>query len=194
MMELMNVNMKKIISILLPAALLFCSAGNASGEVAETDCYRAGPEVTPVSTGEVSADSAGNLADYGIDPEEALRKMRECIGQELPAGGRMPGPDPARTGAGFFDVTGDGCTDLCTCVTWGSGMVRTDLLVYDPLNEELYVLDGYNYDYRIERVEDGRIVIVKEGPHGYNDPVTKTYGTVKLENRQLIFEADSEAN
>ena len=86
MMELMNVNMKKIISILLPAALLFCSAGNASGEAAETDCYRADPEVTPVSTGEVSADSAGNLADYGIDPEEALRKMRECIAQELPAG------------------------------------------------------------------------------------------------------------
>ena len=187
-------NMKKIISILLPEALLFCSAGNASGEAAETDCYRAGPEVTPVSTGEVSADSAGNLADYGIDPEEALRKMRECIGQELPASGRMFDSGLARPWTRFFDVTGDGCTDLCTCVTWGSGMVRTDLLVYDPLNEELYVLDGYNYDYRIERVEDGRIVIVKEGPHGYNDPVTKTYGTVKLENRQLIFEADSEAN
>ena len=43
MMELMNVNMKKIISLLLPAVLLFCSAGNASGEAAETDCYRAGP-------------------------------------------------------------------------------------------------------------------------------------------------------
>lgn len=153
-----------------------------------------GLEVTPVNTGEGSADSAGNLADYGIDPEEALRKMSECIGQELPASGRMFDSGLARPWTRFFDVTGDGCTDLCTCVTWGSGMVRTDLLVYDPLNEELYVLDGYNYDYRIERVEDGRIVIVKEGPHGYNDPVTKTYGTVKLENRQLIFEADSEVN
>ncbi len=38
----------------------------------------------------------------------------------------------------------------------------------------------------------GRIVIVKEGPHGYGDPVTKTYGTVKPENGKLIFIPDPE--
>ena len=71
-------------------------------------------------------------------------------------------------------------------------MVRIDLVVYDPRNDDLYVLYGYNYDYRIDHLEKGRIVIVKEGPHGYNDPITKIYGTVKLMNRQLIFIADSE--
>ena len=71
-------------------------------------------------------------------------------------------------------------------------MVRMDLVVYDPVGEALYVLDGYNYDYIIEYVEDNRIVIGKEGPHGYGDPVTKTYGTVKLENGNLIFIPDAE--
>lgn len=71
-------------------------------------------------------------------------------------------------------------------------MVRTDLVVYDPLNEDLYVLDGYSYDYLIDHVEEGRIVIVKKGPRDYGDPVAKIYGTVKLENRQLVFSADPE--
>ena len=110
----------------------------------------------------------------------------------LPANGRFYSPDALQPRIELFDVTADGCDDLCTCVTWGSGMVRTDLLVYDPLNEDLYVLDGYSYDYLIDHVEEGRIVIVKKGPHGYGDPVTKIYGTVKLENKQLVFSADPE--
>lgn len=157
-------NVRKMISTLLISALLFCTAYNASGET------------TP-----------GNLADYGIDPEEALHKMSYSIGEHLPASGRFL---PKRYE--LFDITGDGCTDFFTCVTWGSGMVRTDLVVYDPVNEELYVLDGYNYNYLIDQAEEDRIVIVKEGPHGYGDPITKTYGTVKLESGQLIFIPDSE--
>ena len=62
----------------------------------------------------------------------------------LPANGRFYSPDALQPRIELFDVTADGCDDLCTCVTWGSGMVRTDLVVYDPLNEDLYVLDGYS--------------------------------------------------
>lgn len=71
-------------------------------------------------------------------------------------------------------------------------MVRTDLIVYDPVKENPYVLDGYNYDYLIDQVMKDRIVIVKEGPNGYGDPVTKTYGTVKPENGKIVFIPDSE--
>ena len=162
---------RKMISLLLVSAFLCCPAFNACGETAEP-----------------GAPSAGNLADFGIDPEEAHRKMNQLIGERIPPSGRF-GSDRYE----LFDITGDGCPELFKCVTWGSGMVRTDLIVYDPVQEELYVLDGYNYDYLIDRVEEDRIVIIEKGPNGYNDPVTETYGTVKLENRKLVFIPDTEA-
>ena len=105
----------------------------------------------------------------------------------LPANGRFYSPDALQPRIELFDVTADGCDDLCTCVTWGSGMVRTDLLVYDPLNEDLYVLDGYSYDYLIDHVEEDRIVIVRDGPYGYNEPLVKTFGTVIIQESQLVF-------
>ena len=162
---------RKMISILLVSVFLCCPAFNACGETAEP-----------------GAPSAGNLADFGIDPEEAHRKMNQLIGERIPPSGRF-GSDRYE----MFDITGDGCAELFKCVTWGSGMVRTDLIVYDPIQDELYVLDGYNYDYLIDRVEEDRIVIVEKGPNGYNDPITETYGTVKLENRKLVFIPETEA-
>ena len=125
------------------------------------------------------------------DLREAAVKMKQAIGEQIPASGRMDFPDPDRPEIDLYDLTGDGCPDLFTNVTWGSGMVRTDLVAYDPVSDALYVLDGYDYDYVIEYAEDDRIVIRKEGPNGYGDSVTKTYGTVKLENGNLIFVPDS---
>lgn len=161
----------------------------SQGSLEDIIAYLAVPcvEIVPVETGDDSlSDGAANLAAHGVDRDEAAAKMSQAIGEHLPASARMP-----LVNFELFDVTGDGCADLCTCVTWGSGMVRTDLVVFDPLEENLYVLDGYNYNYLIDRVESGRIVIIKEGPYGYNDPITKTYGTVRLENRELIFEPDA---
>lgn len=143
--------------------------------------------LVPVKTAESASASAVHLTDFGVDPAKALRKMDQLIGENIPPSGRFA-PDRYE----MFDLTGDGCPELFTCVTWGSGMVRTDLIVYDPVNEELYVLDGYNYDYLIDRVGEDRIVIIEEGPHGYGDPVRKTYGTVKLERRKLVFIPDAE--
>ena len=124
------------------------------------------------------------------DLQEAVTEMRQAVNERLPASARMAFPDPARTDFDLFDITGDGTPELFTNITWGSGMVRTDLVVYDPVNKALYILDGYRYDYIIEYAEDDRIVIGKKGPNGYGDPVTVTLGTVKLENDQLVFEAD----
>ena len=50
------------------------------------------------------------------------------------------------------DITGDGVEDRCISITTGSGMVRTDCLVYDTQDHTGYVLDGYNYDYKISGV------------------------------------------
>ena len=135
--------------------------------------------------------AASGLAEAGL--QEAVRKMSLAVNKQLPASARMFFPDPTRPDVDLFDITGDGSPDLFTNVTWGSGMVRTDLLAYDPLNDELYVLDGYDYDYLISYAEEDRIVIVKKGPHGYGDPVTETYGTVKLEDGHMAFIPDSEA-
>lgn len=153
-------------------------------------------------TGENGSERIYNRMDQEADPDqpedpentataEDIRKMEKAIGEHLPASARMPLSVSGKNRIQLFDITGDGRAELCTCITWGSGMVRTDLVVYDPIEEKLYVLDGYNYDYLIDRVEGNRIVIVMEGPYGYGDPITKTYGTVKLENDQLIFVPDS---
>ena len=190
-------NLRRISCILLSAALL-CCAFSAGGEETEQEAYiyvltGTGVERVPLETEEDTA-GAENLSEHGIDLQDAMEKLYGGAGSKLPASARLasPVPDWTRKLIRLFDVTGDGCVDLCTCVTWGSGMVRTDLVVYDPLSDETYVLDGYNYDYLIDRVEEDRLVIVMEGPHGYNDPITKTYGTVKVEDGRLVFTADPE--
>ncbi len=190
-------NLRRISCILLSAALL-CCAFSAGGEETEQETYiyvltGTGVERVPLETEEDTA-GAENLSEHGIDLQDAMEKLYGGAGSKLPASARLasPVPDWARKLIRLFDVTGDGCVDLCTCVTWGSGMVRTDLVVYDPLSDETYILDGYNYDYLIDRVEEDRLVIVMEGPHGYNDPITKTYGTVKVEDGRLVFTADPE--
>lgn len=166
------------------ASLLFNSKGQIEmitivGETASERIYRR--EHPAVETDAVS-----------FDMDEAISKMQQAISEKNLPGGGLISSDPERRLIALFDVTGDGSEDLCTCVTWGSGMVRTDLVVYDPLNEEIYMLDGYNYNYLIDHVEEDRIVIVMEGPNGYGGPITQTYGTVILDNGVLVFVADSE--
>ena len=133
---------------------------------------------------------APDAPDAGL--KEAIIRMNQAVNGQLPPSVRLPFAGPEKPDLALYDLTGDGTPELFTNVTWGSGMVRTDLIVYDPAGENLYVLDGYNYDYLIGRVEKDRIVIVKEGPHGYGDPVTETYGTVKPENGKIVFIPDSE--
>ena len=160
--------------------MIYIAGENGSERIYEREYPEAG-----------SADGHA-AASESIDMEEAAREMKQAIREQIPAGGGMLSPDPAQPKYELFDVTGDGCADLCTCVTWGSGMVRTDLVVYDPIEKSLYVLDGYNYNYLIDHAEEDRIVIVKVGPHGYNEPLVKTFGTVELEDGRLVFVPDTD--
>lgn len=93
----------------------------------------------------------------------------------------------------YFDVTGDGNDDKCYGNMTGSGMVRVQCIVEDETNNVTYVLDGYDYSYHIEGVEDGRLVVTEKGPYGYGDPLVETTGTVKIVDGRLVFVADPDS-
>ncbi len=172
--------------LLLLCMAQLCFAGNAAA--AEN-----GDNI--VWEDEVFAAAEANLEEHGLTLEQVIEDFREVRG--LKGGGSAFGgywfpyhTEKKEPSFVLFDVTGDGCADLCTCITWGSGMVRTDLLVYDPLSHELYTLDGYNYDFLIDRATEDRLVVKKRGPNGYGDPITETYGTVVPEEGCLVFVPD----
>ena len=82
-----------------------------------------------------------------------------------------------------YDITGDGYVDLFRLLQYGSGMQRVSFSMYDPVNHKGYILDSYNFSYRVESCDDDGLVIVKY------DAATgeKFVGTIILENDELIF-------
>ena len=116
-------------------------------------------------------------------PSETSEKTEPASSEKIPYG--LWGGE-----AVYFDVTGDGNDDKCYGNMTGSGMVRVQCIVKDETNNVKYVLDGYDYSYHIEGVEDGRLVVTEKGPYGYGDPLVETTGTVKIINDRLVFVAD----
>ena len=137
-----------------------------------------------------AADAAENLAGYGLSQEDILVDYFGFLPEER--GFRLSDSQENRPLWLWFDITGDGCVDLCAGRMFGSGMVRTQMAVYDPLSRKQYVLDGYNYDFIIDSISEGRLIVVKSGPNGYGDPVAEVRGTVILENGMLVFVGDPE--
>ena len=137
-----------------------------------------------------------NLRDHGLTVEDVINDYQgELSKVKGPASFFLPWLPDGAPSFTLFDVTGDGCVDLVSGRMFGSGMVRLELVVFDPLAHEKYVLDGYNYDYSISSVSEDRLVVAKRGPNGYGDPVTETLGTMVLEDGLLVFvpdETDSE--
>ena len=132
-------------------------------------------------------DAEKNLAEYGLNPQDILLEKIKFLPDENAI--RYPFSREERPFYLWFDVTGDGCVDLCTERMFGSGMVRIQLSVYDPLNQKTYILDGYDHYFLLDSITDGRIIINKKGPYGYGEPVTVTRGTVILDNNRLLFVA-----
>ncbi|MCR5566360.1 MAG: hypothetical protein K6F61_05875 [Clostridiales bacterium] len=132
-----------------------------------------------------------NLAEHGLVLKDVVN---EYFGFDTGSHGFVVFLPPYRPDGDpnfiFFDVTGDGCMDLCTQRVFGSGMTRVEAVVFDPLAHERYILDGYDYFYFIEGVSDGRFVVVECGPYGYGEPLTDTWGTVAFEDGRLVFVPD----
>ena len=63
----------------------------------------------------------------------------------------------------FCDLNGDGVSELCTCTSWGSGMVDDRIIVYDFINEQSYTLaDRGNRDYHLSK-ENGTLIVTVTG-------------------------------
>ena len=61
----------------------------------------------------------------------------------------------------FVDLTGDGKPEICACVSYGSGMIDTHVVVYDYVNGQEYTLwDRGYYDYSLS-LENGVLVCRK---------------------------------
>ena len=139
------------------------------------------------------AEAEQNLAEHGLVLEDVVNEYYGLNANSHGfAGFWLPYMQDGSPNFIFFDVTGDGCVDLCTGRVFGSGMTRVEAVVFDPLAHERYILDGYNYFYFIQGVSDGRLVVIECGPYGYGDPLTDTWGTVAFEDGRLVFVPDEE--
>ena len=161
--------------LLTPIVLTGC---NLFGHRGVNNSY---PE-PPITT---EKPSEVNPVDSEI-PGETSEKTEPASSEKIPYG--LWGGE-----AVYFDVTGDGNDDKCYGNMTGSGMVRVQCIVEDETNNVKYVLDGYNYNYHIEGVEDGRLVVTEKGPYGYGDPLVETTGTVKIVDGRLVFVADPDS-
>ena len=122
----------------------------------------------------------GNIISYS--PDEEYKRFLDDVSMY---------PFPENPNYYLADITGDGVEERCNSFIWGSGMVRTVTAVYDMQNHKGYCLNGYNYDYRIAGVDNGRLIVEETGPNGYGDPTTRVTGTVGIVDGQLTFVPDT---
>lgn len=87
------------------------------------------------------------------------------------------------------DITGDGYEELCTTVLVGSGMVHSDLIVYDPYMHTGYRLSEYLYSYEIECIDDNSIVVkkIESYPKSNDSKPEEISGTLVFENDEIVF-------
>ena len=58
----------------------------------------------------------------------------------------------------FCDLTGDGKPELCSTISFGSGMIDTRIIVYDYAEKTSYELsDRGNFDYALQ-MRDGSLI------------------------------------
>jgi len=94
----------------------------------------------------------------------------------------MSYPSAQQTETKFVvDMNGDGSEEVCTSVSYGSDLTRSNIVVYDVYNNTYYTLGDEFSDYRINRVSSDCLVVTEN----YN-----TNGRVVLEKGQLVFVAD----
>ena len=158
----------------------------------------AGDEVMP-TTDEVELDgdvieytdeSSVNVScsgDCDFDMDQAVKELQEYCGK-FPAGG-IPVTFDFDDRYKLLDVTGDGKDDIVTSFTYGSGLVRDTIVVYDATNKVFYQFNNQFDSYHLQSIEDGKM-IVEETVY----PNKKTMGMVVIEDGYLVFVADEAAD
>lgn len=137
-------------------------------------------------TDESSVDVSCN-GDCGFDLEQACKELDDYCGK-FPTAFRMDSsvyPDQNT----LLDFTGDGHDDLVTSFTFGSGIVRDTIVVYDVINKNFITFYAQMDSYSLIEITDGKL-IVQETVY----PDTKTMGTVIIEDGYLVFVADEKAD
>lgn len=130
-------------------------------------------------TDDISCES--NCTDeYGFDFEQAAKELDEYCGK-FPTCLRMDSSQFPEQNI-LFDVTGDGTEDLVTSFTFGSGIVRNTIVVYDAINKQFYSFYAQYDSYSFCGIEDGRI-LAEETVY----PDKKTKGTVEISDGWLVF-------
>ncbi len=84
-----------------------------------------------------------------------------------------------------YDFTGDGKDDIITSFTYGSGIVRHVIALYDVADQKFYSLGDENNGYMIISFDDGHLTV---GKYAGNNIVT---GTVELTDSELVFSKDA---
>ena len=99
----------------------------------------------------------------------------------------------------FCDLTGDGLPELCSTISWGSGMIDNRVIIYDYANGVSYTLeDRGNCDYTLRLNDsDGRLYaeqkiynseeLVASGPLVFQDGRFRIEGNTG--EQRIVFQA-----
>ena len=89
----------------------------------------------------------------------------------------------------FCDLTGDGRPELCSTVSFGSGIIDDHIVVYDYAEKVSYTLAGrLVYNYRLF-LDEGLLYVIKS-PYMGNDVLER--GLLLFEDGNLLMQGDSD--
>ena len=90
----------------------------------------------------------------------------------------------------FCDLTGDGLPELCSSISWGSGMIDNRVIIYDYANGVSYELSDRGYfDFTLRQDhQDGRLYVDKTKYH--TDELVET-GRLVFKNHGIQIEGFS---
>ena len=87
----------------------------------------------------------------------------------------------------FADLNDDGFPELCTTVSFGSGIIDEHIVVYDYHNQKEYVLtDRMAYDYYLYAEDD--VLYVRKLPYLRGEETEAETGILALENEELVMQ------
>lgn len=118
-----------------------------------------------------------------VDYEQAEIEIEEYITSlELPSYFWSTGVDQKESGK--FDVTGDGYDDLIRFPFYGSGMSRTSVAVYDPVNHAGYFLGSFDESYSLVNCTEKELLICKSDN---TNTENSSVGTLSIEDGKLYW-------